>query len=199
MVDWHKHAEEYYGGFQQPHPQTGQPLDIKVRDYPTAVKLATASKFGLKGGHADPKEAEMFWKEFQGTGLSPDQYLETLKALAPLSWRYHDRPPSIREVVKSTTENWDSKRIRMHYSEMPHEKYPEMSAGEYIKAHHSAAFYSNQHLGRDPYGHEVAHFHSGNMGPQSIDAHYRMVKDDGKPKAEGPQQEGNQQAEGNPQ
>lgn len=154
MIDWTKHAREFYGEFQQPHPDGKGDLDIKVKDYMTAIKLTNKTR---GGGHAEPEEINAFWSEFQGLGISPAHYEEVIDSLGKLSHRYHERPPTMREVA--LLKDLKPAEQRRHYADLPHKNYPEMSAHEYLVGHVKAAAYSQHHLGRDPYGHEVQMFH----------------------------------------
>jgi len=50
--DWHRTVGDYYG--RKPHPQS---KGLNVKDYATAIKMATKNRFG---GHANAQEAEAF-------------------------------------------------------------------------------------------------------------------------------------------
>jgi hypothetical protein len=165
--DWTAIAEEFYGNM--PHPAAP---DIKAKDYPTAVRLATLAKFG---GHASAQEASLFWKEFQGLGMSPSQFESSLKALAPLSYAYHGRPPSFQEIAKFKDEA--PAQARDYYHTLPDKHYPEVPAGEMIKQLKQAQPHSQQHLGRSPNKFEASQLHA--MGAKSDHAasYYANLKE----------------------
>jgi hypothetical protein len=175
-VDWDAAFSDHYGAM--PHPLNP---DLTVKDFPTAVRLATASKFGGgKGeeGHASPMEAGLFWKEFQGLEMAPGDYMETLDKLKHLSWRYHDRPPAMSEI-KNLSQSSPAD-IRRYYADLPHPRVPDLSAGEYMKMHTVASHWVQEHLGDKrtaPYDHEVALFHHAGYGPQAISDHYQAMKE----------------------
>src|SRR6202022_675211 len=184
-VDWHKAAQDYFGAFAHPlNPE------LSVRDFPTAVHLATASKFSPKSGeegHASPIEAGLFWKEFQQLGMDPKTYLETLDKLKGLSWRLLDRPPSMSEI--GMHRDATPAAIRQYYSDLPHPKYPEVPAGEFVKAMTKATYYSMEHAGRRPYEHEAAFFHASGFGASQIADHYQAMKPPDQQPSPGPQQQ----------
>ena len=165
--DWAAIAEDFYGNM--PHPAAP---GVKVKDYPTAVRLATATKFG---GHASPQEASMFWREFQGLGMSPSQYEASLKVLAPLSYTYHGRPPSMQEIARFKDEQ--PAQARDYYHNLPDKHYPEVPAGEMIKQLKQASPHAQQHLGRGPNKYEAAELHA--MGAKSDHAasYYASMKE----------------------
>lgn len=191
-IDWGAVFKEHYDNFDHPlNP------DLKVRDFATAVTLATATKFGgptPKEGHASPTEAGLFWKEFQAMDppMGPQKYLETLHALAPLSWRYHKRAPSISEV--SQHRDSDPQKVRQHFESLPatHWGMPDISAGDFVKAHTKAAHWSQEHMSRDPYAHEVAYFHHAGYSHQDLSTHYERLRDT---QAERTAQQGQQEGE----
>jgi len=167
-VDWHQIAEEHYGS--KPHPRAPS---LTVRDFPIAIELATATRFG---GHATHTEAEAFWREFQNLKMAPAQYLRLLDQLAPLAFRYHGRPPSMEEIAKH--QESDPKAMRDYYSELPHKLYPDVSAGQMMRWQAMADPYAQQHLGRKALLNEARSFAHGNMGPQQIDHVYQGLKTD---------------------
>jgi hypothetical protein len=167
VIDWTEEfatqvANQWHG--DQPHPDAP---GVKVKEFATAVKLASQAKFG---GHASAKEAEAFWGEFQGMNarltaqkkepLTPEEYGQVLDHLAPLSFVYHNRPPSMSEVVKLR----DAKphEVRQHYGDLPDQHYPDVSAADMVKALRAADPHAQEHLGRPPVKLEAAYLvHSG--------------------------------------
>src|SRR5439155_17798851 len=88
--DWANAAMAFCA--EQPPPQGH---GLKIREFATAVKLASMLKFG---GHASGAEAALFWPEFQASGMSPQDFEHALERVAPLSYVYHGRPPTMREI-----------------------------------------------------------------------------------------------------
>jgi len=165
-VDYDQLMHEHYSNL--PHPDNPE---LSVGDFPVAVKLATK----MKGqGMATAKEAGAFWDEFQNLGLSPLHFEELLDQLAPLSWRYHNRPPTMREV--GIHAEGDPKKARDYYGNLPSEHDPSVTAHEFVQAHAVAQRYSKQHLGRNPYALEVTYFHHARTPVGDIDAHYQKMK-----------------------
>lgn len=147
-TNWAEIAQKYWD--DQPHPHAPS---IRAGDYATAVKLATMSKFG---GHASPQEAELFWHQFKTTGLSPGQYEETLHNLAPHSFVFHGRPPSMSEVVRFSDGKARPAEIRQYYHDLPDKHYPEVPAGEMVKHLRAASGPAQQFLGRAPVKYEAS-------------------------------------------
>src|ERR1700747_2644386 len=93
-VDWGKAAKTYFD--EQPHPNGH---GLKIKEFATAVKLASMLKFG---GHAEPHEAAMFWQEFAPGGvplMASQDFEHALEQIAPLSYAFHGRPPSLKEIA----------------------------------------------------------------------------------------------------
>jgi len=175
-IDWGAAFKEHFEQFDHPlNP------DLKVKDYGLAVELATASKFGgdsPQNAHASPHEAGLFWREFSAVNppIAPQHYLETLGRLAPLSWRYHKRAPTMSEV--SQHRDSDPQKIRQHYENLPAMNwgYPDITAGDFVKAHTRAQYWSQQHLSRQPYAHEVSLAHHASMTHDDIGAYYSDLR-----------------------
>jgi hypothetical protein len=160
--DWGQVQTEWHG--EMPHPlEPG----LKIKEFPIAVKLATQTKFG---SHASPQEASAFWKEFQNMNeklvnqkrepLSPEEYGHVLDHLAPLSFVYHNRPPTMHEVANLR----DAKPadVRQHYSDLPDQHHPDITAGNMVRAMKAAEPHAQEHLGRSPVKLEAAYLvHSG--------------------------------------
>lgn len=160
--DWSQEATEWHSG--QPHPLEPS---LTVAEFPMAVKLASQTKFG---GHASPAEAGAFWKEFKSMNerlvaqkkepLSPEEYGQVIDHLAPLSFVYHNRPPSMSEIA--TLRDAKPTDVRQHYSDLPDQHYPDVPAGAMVKALKAAGPHAQQYLKREPNKYEAAYlYHSG--------------------------------------
>lgn len=174
VVDWGKAAHEFFGNL--PHPNAPS---IKVADYPTAARLTAATKYSSQ---ITPKEVEAFWQEFnalnQGLGdraMSPDQYTQALDKIAPLSWVYHGRPPSMAEIGQMHDAAPD--KVRSYYYDLPDKNYPDVPAGEMVKALQAAKPWAQQSLQRDPLKIEARYLYHANLvgNPTGISAHYQML------------------------
>lgn len=165
-IDWAKITQDYFN--ELPHPL--EPA-LKVGEFATAVKLASAARFG---GHASPAEAALFWPEFKATGMSPQEFEHALDRLAPLSYTYHGRPPSMQEIVKLKDE--PPAKARSYFADLPHKYYPHVSAGDMVKALVAAKPHAQEHLGRDPVLPEAAYFHHSGKDP--ADYYSRIAHDD---------------------
>jgi len=151
-TNWDSIAHDYWGA--QPHPLAPS---LTQSEFPVAVKLATATKFG---GHATPQQAELFWQEFKNLDMSPDQYTQALDTLAPLSFAYHNRPPTMNEIKALGTAK--PAEIRKHYTDLPDKDIPTVSAGDMVKAIQTAKPHFHENLGRMPTKLEAAYLvHSG--------------------------------------
>lgn len=158
-TDWGGIAKEYWD--EQPHPRSpGGKLTIG--EFATAVKLATMAKFG---GHADPHEAELFWPEFKASGLSPEEFEQTLERIAPLSFVYHGRPPTMKEIA--TLKDVSPHDARRHFAELPDKHHPEISAGDMVKAYQAARPWAMEHLEREPVKLEAAYLHHSGEKPET--------------------------------
>ncbi len=156
-IDWNAAAKEYIDNLPSPHDPTGQ---IPIKEWATAVKLATAARFG---GHASPHEAALFWPEFKATGMAPQEFEAVLDKLAPLSYTYHGRPPSMAEIVQLKDKS--PKEARTYFGDLPHKIYPHVSAADMVKAVQAAKPHANEHLGRDATLNEAAYLHHSSENP----------------------------------
>lgn len=147
MSEFDDLAKSYWD--EQPHPMAPK---VKIKDFATAVKLATKTKFG---GHASAPEAEMFWQEFQQLGMAPQEYEHLLDDLAKVSFALHGRPPSMNEIAK--LKDAHPKDVRSYFSELPDRHYPDTTAGQMVAALRTAAPHSQEHLGRPPVKLEAAY------------------------------------------
>jgi hypothetical protein len=144
LEQWAQIAADYYGA--KPHPQAPT---LKVRDVPIAVELASHLKFGQGDGHASLKEAELFWKEFEQLGVSPQQFHELVDAAAVHSFALHGRAPSMSELKRFSDPKVSPKDIEQWYHQLPDRHYP-IAAGELHQAMLKAEPHAIQHLGRKP-------------------------------------------------
>lgn len=158
-------AQAFYDS--RPHPNAPS---IKAGDYATMVRLATMTKFG---GHASAQEAEAFAKEFQATGMSPQQYEQALKHMASVSFAFHGRPPTMEEIAKFKDE--PPSKIRQHYMDLPDQHYPAVSAGDMAKYLAIADPHASEHIGRRPVKGEAAYFAQAGMNVQGVREHYASI------------------------
>ena len=158
-------VQEYWNS--QPHPKAP---NVSVGEFPIAVRLATKTKFG---GHATPEEASAFWKEFQGLGMSPGEYEELLDRVAPVSFSFHGRPPTMNELAKFR----EAKPSEVHdyYYNLPDKHYPHVKAGDMVKNLQAARPWAKMHLQREPTKGEAAYLHHSNHSPQD---YYQTLKAD---------------------
>lgn len=173
-VNFDQIAQEYYGSLPHPASKTG----ILVRDWAMAVQLASASKFG---GHANPGETDMFWPEFQALGLTPSQYLDSLQRLAKWSFQYHGRPPSMGEI--KDLHPLKPHEQHQHYQSLPDQHYPDVTAGDMVKALAVSNHYATKHLQRGALKNEARLVHHGGMAPGAVDDFYKGLADDRAQKA----------------
>lgn len=167
-TDWQRIAQDHYGSF--PHPLAPS---LTVKDFPMAVQLATATKFG---GHASPQEAALFWSEFQALQMQPGEYLDTLQKAAPLSFRFVGRPPTMQEIKMHSQAAPD--QIHKYYSTLPDKDYPELMAGQMVKALATAEPYAQKHLGRSALKVEGQFIHNAALNAPAVDAHYAYLAAD---------------------
>ena len=163
MTDWDAIAKGWWD--EQPHPKdpTGK---LKIGEYATAVKLATMAKFG---GHASPAEAGLFWDEFKATGMHPEEFEQTLDKIAPLSFTYHGRPPTMKEIT--TLKDAPPHEASKYFGDLPDAQHPSLSAAQMVKTLAAARPAAREHLQREPLKNEaMTLFHSG-QSPQDYFQH----------------------------
>jgi hypothetical protein len=154
-VDWGQVAKEFWD--QQPHPRAP---NIQIKDYATAVKLATLVKFG---GHASSHETSLFWPEFKATGMSPQEFEHAVERIAPVSFTFHGRPPSMQEIVQLKDKH--PKDVNSYFGELPDKHYPNVPAAEMVKHLAAAEPHAREHLGRAPVKLEAAYLHASGEQP----------------------------------
>lgn len=154
-TDWNSIAQQWQN--EQPHPL--EPA-LKVGEFALAVKLASMAKFG---GHASAHEAALFWPQFQATGMSPDEFEHALEHLAPLSFTYHGRPPTMREIAMFKDKQ--PHEARRYFADLPDRNYPHVTAGEMVKALRAAEPHAQEHLGRGPVKYEAQYLHHSGENP----------------------------------
>jgi hypothetical protein len=157
-IDWAKAAKAYFD--EQPHPRGH---GLKIKEVATAVKLASMAKFG---GHASLHEASLFWQEFAPGGvpiMAPDEFEHALEHMAPISFAFHGRPPTMKELLmlkdKSPAE------VHRHFGDLPDRQHPDVTAANMVKAFQSARPWAREHLGREPVKNEAAYIHHSGESP----------------------------------
>jgi hypothetical protein len=170
-VDYEGIAKAYWDA--QPHPHAPS---LTIGEYATMVKLATLAKFG---GHASPHEAALFAPEFKASGLSPEEFEHTLDKIAPLSFTYHGRPPTMKEIA--TLKDAQPHEASKYFGDLPHKIYPDVSAANMVKAVQAAKPHAMEHLGREPELNEARHLHHSGTSPADyyakLGAQARQVSD----------------------
>ena len=155
-IDWGKAASAWWA--EQPHPRGH---GLKVKDVLPAVKLASMLKFG---GHAELHEAALFWPEFQATGMSPQDFEQALDQIAPVSYVYHGRPPTMKELV--TLKDRPPAEVHKHYGDLPDKHHPDVRAADMVKAMQAARPWAREHLQREPEKNEARFLHHSGEHPR---------------------------------
>jgi len=158
-VDWEKAAKAFWD--EQPHPRGH---GLKIKEVATAVKLASMAKFG---GHATLHEAALFWQDFAPGGqpvMAPEEFEQALERMAPVSYAFHGRPPTLREIV--ALKDKPPVEVNRHFGELPDKNHPEISAANMVKAYQSARPWARQHLEREPVKTEAAYLHHSGEAPE---------------------------------
>lgn len=155
-IDWDAIANEWQG--EQPHPLE---RGLKIKDFALAVKLASMAKFG---GHASPAEAALFFPQFTASGMSPDEFEHALDRLAPLSYTYHGRPPTMHEIAQ--LKDKQPHEARRYFADLPDKTYGHVTAGEMVKSMRAAEPHAQEHLGRPPVKYEAQYLHHSGEHPR---------------------------------
>jgi hypothetical protein len=157
-IDWEKAAAAYFA--EQPHPRGH---GLKIKEVATAVKLASMLKFG---GHAEMHEAAMFWQEFAPGGvpiMAPDEFEHALDHIAPISYVFHGRPPTLKELAMLKDQT--PAEVHRHYGDLPSKHHPDIKAADFVKAFQGARPWAREHLGREPVHTEAAYLHHSGEHP----------------------------------
>ena len=165
-VDWGNVAKTFWD--EQPHPKGH---GLKIGEFATAVKLASVLKFG---GHAAGHEAALFWREFAPGGvpiMSPQEFEHAVERIAPVSFTFHGRPPSMAELVQLKDKH--PKDVSSYFGELPDRHYPSVSAAEMVKHLAAAEPHAQEHLGRAPVKLEAAYLHASGEPPAN---YYQRLK-----------------------
>lgn len=176
-IDWARAAAEWFG--EQPHPQAPS---LKIKEYPTAVRLATRMRFG---GHANAAEATAFWGEFQSMNerlaaskrapVTPEEFEHLVEPMAKISYAYHGRPPTMHEIARHRDS--DPKQVHDWYANLPDETYPHVPAGSMAKYLALAEPHAQMSLGRKPAKIEAMRFYHGGYSADAIDTYYQKMKE----------------------
>lgn len=155
-VDYAKAAKDFWD--KQPHPRAP---GLTIGEFATAVKLATSAKFG---GHASPEDAALFWPEFKSLGISPQDFEHALDRLAPVSFAYHGRPPTMQEIVRLKDE--PPAKANAYFADLPDKHYPWVTAANMVKHLQAAEPHAQQFLGRPPVKLEAAQLSASGEHPR---------------------------------
>jgi hypothetical protein len=181
-LDFTRLISEHYGQFA--HPQSKADPPITVSDWPVAQALASATKFGGLGGpasgHAAPHEVDLFWQQFKQLNMAPKDYLDTLDRLSQWSFRYHGRPPTMKEIADLHPQRPADQQ--KHYQDLPDGQYPDLTAGQMMKAHAVADYYSKKHLGKGATKLDARLVHHGNLSADAVDTHFKTLASDAESK-----------------
>ncbi len=157
--DYSQAAKAYFD--EQPHPRGH---GLKIKEVAVAVKLASMMKFG---GHAEMHEAAMFWQEFAPGGvpiMAPDEFVHALEHVAPVSYVFHGRPPTLKELVMLKDKT--PAEVNRHFGDLPDRHHPEIPAAAMVKAYQAARPWAREHLGREPVKSEAAYIHHSGEAPE---------------------------------
>ena len=174
-TSWTDVATTYWNA--QPSPHNPQ---LTNGEFPMFVKLATKAKFG---GHATAHEAGLFATEFKSMNanlaakgkdaISPEEFGHLLDRIAPTSFAFHGRPPTMQEIVRHRDS--EPSTIQKFYSDLPDQHYPHVTAGQMAKALSLAEEPAVSLLGRKPVKLEAARFAMGNLGFSDIIDYYQGI------------------------
>lgn len=164
MPDYAAAAGAYWSN--QPHPRAPK---LTIGEFATAVKLASLLKFG---GHASPQEAELFMPQFKALQISPEEFEHAVDRLAPVSYTYHGRPPTLREVVLLKDE--PPAKASAYFADLPDRHYPFVRAADMIKHLQAAEPHAQQYLGRAPVKLEAAQLAAS--GERPADYYARLAQ-----------------------
>lgn len=174
-IDWGNAAKSYYD--ELPHPMGH---GLKIKEFATAVKLATMARFG---GHAQPHEAALFWGEFAPGGtpiMSPEEFEQTLDRIAPLSFTYHGRPPTMKEIT--TLKDAPPHEASKYFGDLPDAQHPSLSAAQMVKSLTAARPWAREHLQREPLKNEAEYLHHSGTHPDTYYSHLAAQDPTLKPK-----------------
>jgi hypothetical protein len=145
-VDWAAVAKAHWDAQPSPHAP-----GLTNGEVIPAVKLATKLKYG---GHASLSEAALFYHEFKGLEMAPEDFQQAVDRLAPVSFTYHGRPPSMKEIKDLSAAQPNA--IRAYYADLPDVHYPHVTAGQMVATLQAAEPHAQQYLQRSPVKYEAA-------------------------------------------
>src|ERR1700738_214842 len=133
-------VENYYGNL--PHPLAPE---IKVKDY---TAFEQAAKTFMDGRKPEPADVAHIHQSLKHLELSPSDFERTWKTSKSLANRLLGRDPTFEEMkVLADAHPGD---IHDYYSNHPHPDYPEVKAGDMVKAFHAATPIARKMVGRTP-------------------------------------------------
>jgi hypothetical protein len=95
--------------------------------------------------------------------MHPQEFEAALDRLAPLSFTYHGRPPTMHEIIQLKDKS--PKEARTYFGDLPHKIYPHVSAADMVRAVQAAKPHAMEHLGREPVLNEAAYLHHSGEPP----------------------------------
>ena len=97
--------------------------------------------------------------------MSPQDFEHALERVAPLSYVYHGRPPTMREIGDLAGKA--SHEVRRYFADLPDKHHPELTAHEMVSAYQAARPWARQHLEREPVKSEAAYLHHSKENPSA--------------------------------
>jgi hypothetical protein len=95
--------------------------------------------------------------------MSSQDFEHVLERVAPISYSFHNRPPTLKELVDLSQKA--AHEVHRYFADLPSKERPEISAGDYVKAFQAARPWARQHLEREPVSVEVAVLHHSSEHP----------------------------------
>jgi hypothetical protein len=115
--------------------------------------------------------------------MEPGHYLDTLRRVAPLAFRFHNRPPTMEEIKLHGQAPPDA--AFKYYTTLPDQHYPDVMAGDMVRSLAKADPYAKRYLNRGALKSEARFFHHANMAHPAVDEHYQYLAQDREAKQAG--------------